>query len=74
MKELFEDLQILNPEQRKRLESLRVIGQNAGNTSPTEPVTEQTFSRDNMLIAQQVVFVLHWIVYDYFKTNLYYIF
>uniref|UniRef100_A0A1I7V7F0 Multidrug resistance-associated protein 1 n=1 Tax=Loa loa TaxID=7209 RepID=A0A1I7V7F0_LOALO len=53
MEELLNDLQVLNPEQRKRLESLSVTKQRADSTSTTASPVEQRSSQDNIPVGQQ---------------------
>uniref|UniRef100_A0A915PJI9 Uncharacterized protein n=1 Tax=Setaria digitata TaxID=48799 RepID=A0A915PJI9_9BILA len=52
--ELLKDLQVLNPEQRKRLESLSITGQHTDSTSATASPMEQIPSQDNILVEHQI--------------------
>lgn len=68
MEELLKDLQVLNPEQRKRLESLSMTRQHSDNTSRIASPIEQTSSQDNTLAEQQVAVVSYRIASDYYMT------
>lgn len=57
MEELLKDLQVLNPEQRKRLESLSITRQLTDSTSTSASSAEKISSKGNISVEQQVGFL-----------------
>ncbi|VDP13339.1 unnamed protein product, partial [Onchocerca flexuosa] len=69
MEELLKDLQVLNLEQRKRLESLSITRQLAYSTSTTASHAEQTSLQDNISVEQQDSAIEHDIAMKRFSNN-----
>ncbi|KAM3726824.1 Multidrug resistance-associated protein [Dirofilaria immitis] len=69
MEEILKDLQVLNPEQRKRLESLTITRQRADSISTTASLVEQISLQNNISVEQQDDTVEHDIAMKRFSNN-----
>uniref|UniRef100_A0A8R1XX01 ABC-type glutathione-S-conjugate transporter n=2 Tax=Onchocerca volvulus TaxID=6282 RepID=A0A8R1XX01_ONCVO len=69
MEELLKDLQVLNPEQRKRLESLSITRQLTDSTSTSASSAEKISSKGNISVEQQDATIEHDIAMKRFSNN-----